>query len=207
VALTSIELAADPAPLPAAARQFLHEAMARTAAFFARPGVVPGAGFLPSDYELVYRTLRALRAQEPQARTFCEWGSGFGAVAGLAAQLGYAVHGIEIDAELVAHSRALLGAFGLPVEVVQGSFVPADYALGERLSDLDTRTVMTGPDAYADMEMALDDFEVVFAYPWPTEEDQYRAMFHRGADYGAVLLTYSSDEGMRGYRKVPGRRR
>lgn len=203
--LVSLELAADPAPLPSAAVQFLQAAMVRTAAWFARPGVVAGAGFLPSDYELVYRTLRTLRAVDRHARTLCEWGSGFGAVAGLAAQLGYAVYGIEIDAELVAHSRALHQDFDLDVTVVQGSFVPEDYARRERLSDLDTRTVMSGPDAYAEMDMALSDFDIVFAYPWPTEEEQYRDLFRSRADYGAVLLTYSSEEGVRAYRKVPKR--
>jgi len=207
VPLQSFDIAADPLPLPRDVAGLLADGTARIDRWLARPGTVHGAGFVPSDHEQVYRALRTLRRLAPDARRFCEWGSGFGVVTGFAALLGFDAVGIECDAELVGLSRALLAAHRLDVEIVHGSFVPEAYARRERLSDLETRTVLSGPSAYDDMDLGIDDFAVVFAYPWPTEEDQYKDVFLRHADWGAVLLTWSATEGMRGYRKVAKSRR
>lgn len=200
--LRSFAIAADPSPLPRAVAALLADGRSRIDAYFARPGMVAGTASIPSDHELVYRTLRTLRATEPDARTFCEWGSGFGVVAGLAALLGHDAHGIELDPDLVTASRSLLRDHRLAATIVRGSFVPAGYAPRQHLADLDTRTVLSAPCAYDDMDLGLDDFAVIFAYPWPTEEDLYKDVFARYADYGAVLLTFSPSEGMRAYRKV-----
>lgn len=195
-----IEPVREPLPPPVAA--LLAAARARIDAWFARPEHVSGIGFVPSDYEVVWRTLAGLQRQQPDARRFCEWGSGFGVVVGLGALLGLDAHGIELAAELVAASRVLLAGQGLRATIAQGSFVPADYAASERLSDLETRTVLGAADAYDELGRDLDDFEVVFACPWPTEEELYCDLFRRRADWGAVLLTHSRIEGMRAYRKV-----
>jgi hypothetical protein len=190
------------APLPAAARTFLTAAQARIDAWFARPEHRAGFGFIPSDYQLVWRTLAALRRDHPDARRLLEWGSGFGVVVGLAAALGFEASGIEIDRGLATLSRELLAEHRLRATIAAGSFVPDDDVASERLADLETRTVLGAADAYDELEADLDDFDVVFAYPWTTEEALYRAMFARGADHGAVLLTYSRTEGMRAYRKL-----
>lgn len=206
VPLQRIDLQTDPAPLPPKAAAFLLAVQARIDAFFDAPGTVQGLGFVPSDYEPVFRALRALRKQVPEAHRFCEWGSGFGMVTGFAALLGFEAHGIEIDAALVDTARALLAEHGLRASVVHGSFVPDDPEVRERLDDPDGRTVLSGASAYDDMDLAPEDFDVVFAYPWPSEELRYRELFHRCADYGAVLMTYSATDGVRAFRKV-GRQR
>jgi len=202
VALTPFDIAPATGPLPAAVVAFLAAAQAQIDSYFAEAGHRSGHGFIPSDHELVYRTLRTLLQQHRGVRRFCEWGSGFGVVTGLAALLGCEVHGIELDPQLVAASRVLLADHGLDAEIVQGSLIPEDYARSEQLSDLETRTVLSAADAYGSMELAIDDFELIFAYPWPTEEEQYCDLFDRYADYDAVLLTFSRTEGMRAYRKV-----
>lgn len=203
--LQPLPLALDPSPLPPAVGAFLVAAAAATDAALGRPASGRSTGFHPSDYELVYRSLAALRAAVPDARTFCEWGSGLGVVAGLAVGLGYEAYGIEIDGGLCTASRALLAAHRLRAQIVHGSFVPADQEPDRRASDLDARTVWSGSPAYADMDRDPDEFDVVFAYPWPAEEDVYRALFRRSADYGAVFVTYSGGEGVRAWRKVAGR--
>jgi hypothetical protein len=190
------------APLPAAASAFLAAAQARIDAWFARPEHRAGFGFIPSDYELVWRTLAAVRREFPDARRLLEWGSGFGVVVGLGASLGFEASGIEIDRGLAAVSRELLAEHRLRATIAAGSFVPDDDDASERLADLETRTVLGAAHAYDELAADLDDFDVVFAYPWSTEEAMYLRMFARGADHGAMLLTYSRLEGMRAYRKL-----
>jgi hypothetical protein len=203
VPLAPFDLTPSLTPLPAAVATFLAAANARLDAYFAAPQHQAGIGFIPSDHEAVYRTLAAFRHAEPNARRFCEWGSGFGVIAGLAALLGFEVHGLEIDPALVLASRELLAAHGMCANIAHGSFLPEGDAASEALADLETRTVLGAADGYDELGRDLDDFEVVFAYPWPTEEELYCDVFRRRADYGAVLLTYSRTEGMRAYRKVP----
>ena len=41
-----------------------------------------------------------------------------------------------------------------------------------------------------DVDLTPDDFDVVFAYPWPDEEYIIEELFARHADAGALLLTY-----------------
>jgi hypothetical protein len=86
-----------------------------------------------------------------------------------------------------------------------GSFVPPG---SDRLLDraeLSTRTVLQSDDAYDRLERDLDEFDVVFAYPWPEEEKLYRKLFLRHAAEGAVLVVYGQLDGVRALRKVAGR--
>lgn len=194
-----IPLAIDPVPPRVAT--FLASARVRIDRWFARPEHQSGTGFVPSDYEQVWHALTALLRQQPDARRLLDWGSGFGVVPGLGALLGLDANGIEIDGELVAHARELLAGQQVHATIAQGSFVP-DAFVDARFDDLETRTVLGQSDAYAELGRDLDEFDLVFAYPWPTEEDLYCEIFRRCADYGAVLLTWSLQEGARAYRKV-----
>lgn len=206
--LEQLPLATDEEPLPAEVATFLANAQSRIDRWFARPEHQAGFGFIPSDYEQVWRALAAIRREHPDCRRLLEWGSGFGVVAGLGAILGMDAHGIEIDGELIPAATELLTEHDLTATMVQGSFVPMELAesgLDEMgLDDLETRTVLDQPDAYDDLGRNLDDFELVFAYPWPTEEELYLELFRRGADYGAILLTWSNLEGPRAHRKIAG---
>lgn len=199
--VTLFELEPTPAPLPPDIAAFLADADARIDAFFEQRRHLKKFGFYPSDYEMGYRMLRALRGVTDPQR-MCEWGSGFAVVAGLGALLGYEAWAIEIDPRLNVVARELLGDYQLKVEIVEGSFIPDEYARTEKISDLDTVTDLTGGDVYGDIDLEIEDFDVIFAYPWPTEEQQYCDLFGQFADYGAVMVTYSMTEGMRTYRKV-----
>ena len=200
--LLSFEVEPSREPLPQAVAAFLAATQERIDRWFAAPEHRAGIGFVPSDCEAVFRTLSALVCEQPDLRRFLEWGSGFGAVTGLAALLRLEACGIEIDGRLVAESRALLAAHGLRATIAHGSFVPADFAVRDRLVDDETRTVLDAADGYGELERDLDDFDLVFAYPWPTEEELYCDLFLRRADHGAVLLTWSRTEGARCYRKL-----
>src|SRR5262249_8798759 len=108
--------------LPAETARFLREAEKRIDRFQADCRVF---AFVPCDYSAAFAVLRGLSETSLARGTrFCEWGSGFGVVADLAAMLGFDACGIEIESRLVEESRQLAADFELPVEFVHGSFVP-----------------------------------------------------------------------------------
>src|SRR6266481_5387539 len=125
--LIELESLSVEAEIPPDVRRFLREADQRIDDFqvWAR---VPA--FVPCDFEATYRLLRALADSNlTRGLRFCEWGSGFGVAACLAAIVGFDACGIEIDGELVGHARQLAADFELDVEFIRGSFIPPD---GER---------------------------------------------------------------------------
>ena len=122
--LIDLDLTIDVAPLPGDVRAFLREAQRRVQRF-CKGHRIPG--FIPSDFRAVYTVLRALaEADLAPCELFCEWGSGHGVVTCLASLLGFDACGIEIEADLVDASRELAEDFDLPVNFVQGSFVPGN---------------------------------------------------------------------------------
>jgi hypothetical protein len=184
---------------PREVRAFLREA-GRRIDRFQRDHHIPG--FVPSDYTRTYDAMRSLAAASlTTGNLFCEWGSGFGVVACLASMLDFDACGIEIEGELVEEARRLADDFDLPVEFVRGSFIPPG---GSRCLAPDSafgwlNTVSDG--AHDDLGYDPDDFDVIFAYPWPDEERGVGALFEQYAGPGAVLLTYHSGDNLRLRRK------
>lgn len=74
--------------------------------------------FVPCNYELAWRVLDAV----PRGR-FCEWGSGFGIVTGLAELLGFEAQGVEIHPQLADASRRLLADLGLHARIETGDYL------------------------------------------------------------------------------------
>ncbi len=94
--LVDIELSIDGSDLPCDVRAFLREAYLRVGRFVTN-SPIRVTGFAPSSFETVYQSLRAIA--EPQlapGNSFCEWGSGFGVAASLAAMLKFRAYGIEM---------------------------------------------------------------------------------------------------------------
>jgi hypothetical protein len=52
------------------------------------------------------------------------------------------------------------------------------------------------------LQLDPDDFDIIFAYPWPGEEQVIFDLFADNAAVGALLLTYLGQEGLRLQRKV-----
>ena len=198
--LVRLRLSADGISLPRAVRAFLREADRRIERF-RRDRHFPG--FVPSDYAKAYAVLRALSAGDlAPGRLFCEWGSGFGVVACLAAMLDFDASGIEIEADLVDAARQLAEDFGLPVAFACGSFIPAG---GDACLDAgDGFAWLTAREGSAQEELGLApaDFDVIFAYPWPDEERLIRTLFDRLAGVGAKLLTYHGGDDFQLRRKT-----
>lgn len=168
---------------------------------------LPLLGFVPCDTERVYRALCSVREVAPAAERFCEWGSGFGVVTALAAALGFEATGIEIRSPLVAESRCLLEASRLEAEILEGSFIPDDYEAPAEVEPDDWVTIRSGAGGVDEVDVGIDDFDLVFAYPWPGEEAFYFDLFDHRASDGALILTYhGADEGVLLQRKCPDRR-
>ena len=205
--LVDIEISIDYSVLSDDVVAFLCEADLRISQFV-RNSLPRAPGFVPSDFVTVYHALRAItEAKLAPGNSFCEWGSGFGVVASLAAILEFNVCGIEIERRLVDASRRLASDFGLPVAFVHGSFVPpgAEDHAEEALADNSSEyfwLVTNSDGAYGELGLDPDDFDVVFAYPWPGEECLIASLFENHAAEGALLLMYDQFNSVRLQRKV-----
>jgi hypothetical protein len=186
MSLTDVRLEVGAIPLPADVRAFLNEADRRIEEF-QRHAHLPG--FVPSDFIQAYSLLHHLsEANLTRGNLFCEWGSGFGVVACLAAMLGFDAVGIEIEADLVDEAEKLADDFGVSVEFIRGSFIPC----GSELPEVGEFCWLTTEEDRTTEELGLgpEDFDVIFAYPWPDEENATEEIFERFARKGAVLATY-----------------
>ena len=132
--LVNVPIPPISADLPAGTRDLLREAGERIEQY---QSIGRCPAFVPSDHAGAFGVLRAIAETHlAPGNRFCEWGSGFGVVACLAAQLDYDASGIEIDGDLVAASRRLAADFELPVEFVCDSFIPPG---GEDCADVSGR--------------------------------------------------------------------
>jgi hypothetical protein len=203
--LADLTIPADDDAIPADVSAFLREADRRIDEFQRHSKF---HGFIPSDYVRGYRVLRTVAAANlTPGNLFCEWGSGFGVVACLAAMLDFDAVGIEIEPALVDAAQQLADDFGLPVEFLLGSFIPKGGAIEANVKDgfawLSTEESRTNED----LGIGPDDFDVIFAYPWPDEETATERLFERYAGPGALLVSYRGGEDFRLQRKVGKKRR
>jgi hypothetical protein len=197
--LSDVSLAWSGGAVPADVRSFLREADRRIEQF-QRSSRVPA--FVPSDFEGTYSVLHALMdANLAPGNLFCEWGSGFGVVACLAAMLGFDAMGIEIDGELVDEAQQLADDFGLSVEFMRGSFIPKGGEVFAQVGDGFSWLTIEESDSHDEFGLDPDDFNVIFAYPWPDEEGVTETLFERYAGKGAVLVTYHGSDDFRLRRK------
>ena len=150
--------------------------------------------FIPADYP---SALELLSEECSRSATFLELGSGFGVVTILADLLGYDAYGIELEPELVEISTGLAEEFGSSATFVEGSFVPQDYRDEVHLLDPEflSVTATEGADAYAELGMDLSDFDLVYVYPWPGEEEWAAELVRRHGGSHTRLMTYAVREG------------
>ncbi len=204
--LRDVESPAVDFTLPPELLAFLREADQRINEFVKNP-MVQVRGFVPSCFETVSRSLLAIdQLGLAPGKAFCEWGSGFGVVASVAGMLGYDACGIEIDYDLIAASIELAEDFEVPVEFVHGSFIPAgaeDMIERESVDADDQFMLDTSTDrAYEELGLDICDFDVIFAFPWPNDEQLMARLFEAHAGHGALLLTYSGLDNVRIRRKI-----
>ncbi|MEM7261125.1 MAG: hypothetical protein AAF488_03980 [Planctomycetota bacterium] len=159
-------------------------------------------GFVSSDLDAVRGTLVALlESSELDGRVFCEWGSAMGGVAGVAAAVGFEAYGIELQSALVDGARAVTSEFGWNATFAVGTFVPEsarEWTLSSEYVWWDDRL----PPGYEELGIDLDDCDVVYAYPWPGEEEVVDAIFTAEAHERAILVTNHGSSGFRWARRA-----
>lgn len=203
-----VELPLPPAreSLPPEIEAFCREALIRSEQLLERRG---GAldSFVPSDPRALYPALLALsQHHQLSGNMFCEWGSGLGTAACLAAMLNFAAYGIEVEAELVDAARQLADDFDAAAVFVCGSFIPEQMELAVDFTEFAWLDTGSQP-AYDELGFDIDDFDVIFAYPWPGERGAIDQIFLRCARDGALLVTCDAASHVVVHRKVRRERR
>jgi hypothetical protein len=200
--LVDIDLTLSSEPIPANVAALLADARHQSDILEEKSRAAIPA-FVPSDFELVYRGLVSIEsANLATGRRLLEWGSGFGVVTCLAVLVGFEAAGIEIEPKLVRIAETLANEHNIAGHFVCGNFVPsAVEAHFESFGDI-TWLSTGGPDGYELLVLDPDDFDVVFAYPWPGEEQLIFDLFADCAAVGALLLTYHGQDGLRLQRRV-----
>ena len=200
MALQDLTITVKDIEIPFQIAEFLEEADRRIENF-----KYPGRAmeFIPSDYNRVYCALVVIVNEGmTSGSNFCEWGSGFGVVTGLAALMEFASYGIELNRELVAEAQELLDEFDLDVELACGSFIPQDsQSVADTMNDFAWLEVNAG-SAHEELEIEPDEFDIIFAYPWPGEDRLLKKIFDKIASVGALFLTYHGIDDIRLRRKV-----
>ncbi len=146
--------------------------------------------FVPADYERMMPALLALRAP---GRRFLEWGSATGIVTIMADLLGYEAYGIELDAGLVEVSRELAKRYDSNARFVAGSFLPAGYRWKANDGDDRPGTIGDGSSAYPALGHPLEDFDVVYGYPWTGEERMMQNLMRTFGNRKSQLLLNGPD--------------
>ncbi len=158
--------------------------------------------FVASDYELVQRVLTWVVSQHlMMGSRMVEWGCGFAVAAAIGSRLGLDVFGIESEAMLLKHARQTLADFDTPVELVQGNFLPRGAESLSHNPDFPS----LGHDvenAYELIGLDLDDFALVYGYPWPGEHVFHQAVFERYGATGGLLMLFCGPNDLRVWRKV-----
>ena len=127
--------------------------------------------YASADFEVVFRALDQLRRPN---QAFLELGSGLGVVTIMASRLGFDAWGIEAKPELVEYSRDFARRLAPSATFGVGSFIPNQFNWDPANGDESVRTFIDLPDAYGELDISLADFDLIYAYPWPTEHELYK---------------------------------
>ena len=152
--------------------------------------------FVAADYDVVLEALLPLQA--PGLR-FLEWGSATGVITIMADLLGFEAYGIELDTSLVGHARDLARRSGSGARFAAGSFLPSGYRW-RRNREGRLGTIGYGASGYLGLGIPLDDFDIVFGYPWSGEEPMMLDLMSRYGRADARLLLNATTGGVISYQ-------
>jgi len=188
-------------PIEDEVRKLIKAAQARIQAFQDRWDQPQIEQFVASDYELVHQAIRWIVDEKlMMGNRMLEWGCGFAVVASIASRLGLDTFGIESESRLLTQAKLTLQQFETPVDLVHGNFLPRGAESLSHNPDFPSLGHQV-PNAYAVMGLDLDDFAMVFGYPWPGEELFHQAVFAKYGMTGGLLLLFCGPNDLRLWRK------
>ena len=155
--------------------------------------------FIPSRYLKVFRIIADLNPAPGDI--FIEWGCGFGTIALFAGLAGFESYGIEIDETFVDKGRELAEDFKSDVTLACGSYIPNDFETAEW--DAEYVDPSYG-DAYKELDILPCDADVIYVYPWPSDERLHQELFLEVARPGARLITTESNQLHLMTKPIPG---
>ena len=213
MAMEYMDITIERGQIPDRVERFLEVADKRLDLFFEKLRGAQIPRFVPSDFIAVYHTLASIAEQNvAPSNNFCEWGSGFGVITCLAAMLGFKAYGIEINQELVQEARQLAKDFDLSTEFACASYIPEGFeSYYDSIADSTQLTKRMGlPSEWqwesnfslGAFEMDIDDFDIIYAYPWPGEALMMEELFDRTAAEKAILVTYSGNDDLNIQQRV-----
>ncbi len=187
--------------IPAEMESLIEQARQRIQCFQDRWDQPQIEQFVASDYELVFRVLRWIVEQRLMTgKRMVEWGCGFAVVAALGSRLGLDVVGIEAERRLLEEAKSTVEQFAAPVELVCGNFLPPGAESLSHRSDFPSLGHQV-PCGYQQIGADLDDFSLVFGYPWPGEWTFHEAVFARYGAPGALMVLFYGPNDVRVWRK------
>lgn len=167
--------------LPPTVAEFVGAAERRITDFKQARGAGRIPGFECANFQIAYRVLRELaRLESSVGKTFCEWGSGFGVITCLARMLDFQACGIEIEPDLITSARHLAADYALEVTYFEGSYKPP----GTYEDSLNEHSL------HVELGFSPMGFDVIFVYPWPSEEKVVETLVNRFAKPGTCFITY-----------------
>ncbi len=205
--LRELTLNLDIAEVPPEVASLFAEARRRSGEFFEAGLGRRFPRYQPSEPSLVYAAMANLRSSgQLQGDVFCEWGCGIGVATCLASLIGFEAYGIEIEPELADRATCLGDDLGIPIEILNTSYLPEGYEQcdgvgGEDLVVPGTTPSYDGAAGYTATYPGLDaeDVDLFFVYPWPGQEDLMLSLFTALASEGAVLLMYIDEREINAY--------
>ncbi len=207
----SIPSSIDSWSVPHLIRQQIQRDRGRIEAFQDRWDQPQVEQFVAADFFLVHQSLQwTLKTQMMIGNRFLEWGCGFAVVSSIASSLGMDTVGIEAEAILLEQAEETLGQWqanteaNIEVELVHGDFLPEgseSLAIDDGLPSLGHLQQC----AYETLQMDLDDFSLVYSYPWPGEDTFHRDVFDQYAARGGLLMMFCGPNDVQLFRKVSNR--
>ena len=163
--------------------------------------------YVASEPAQVYAALKHVRDEGlALGERFIEWGSGFGVATCLAAQLGFEATGIELEDGLVAIAESLAekhqtGAKFIATTYIPEGYISYDHVGGSDIVPDESFGHQAEPPRYDGMDIGLDEIDVFFVYPWPSEQEMMLKLFQSVASEDAILIAYYGDQEICIYRK------
>ena len=153
--------------------------------------------FIAAEYDTVLEALISVR--EP-GLSFLEWGSATGVITIMADLLGFEAYGIELDRSLVEQARTLSRSWGSNAQFALGSFLPTGYRYRGPSDGIQPSTIVDAPSGYLELGHPLEQFDVVYAFPWSGEEPMMLDLMDCYGRSDALLLLCEAKGGVRMFR-------